>query len=195
MEQDEVGEERAVVKVAKSPLEPTAAEIEEHEILGHVQFRSWCRHCVAARGVGQQHRSQDEEPEGTLPTISSDYAYLSQESEDVMPMVVIRDRRTKSYAATMVQAKGGDPYAVKFFANFIQHLGYKKFINKSDNERSLLSLKAKAVESLPGVEAIPKESPEGDHQANGEAENAVKEVKRQVRVMKSALEEEAWHED
>ena len=31
-------------------------EREEHELLGHVQYRSWCRHCAAARGVGQQHR-------------------------------------------------------------------------------------------------------------------------------------------
>ena len=26
-------------------------EREQHELLGHVQYRSWCRHCAAARGV------------------------------------------------------------------------------------------------------------------------------------------------
>ena len=36
---------------------------------------------------------------------------------------------------------------------------------------------------------IPKESPEGDHQANGEAETAVREGKRQIRANKSMLEE------
>ena len=35
------------------------------------------------------------------------------------------------------------------------------------------------------VEKIPKESLVVDHIANGEAQNAVKEVKRQVRVLKS----------
>ena len=36
---------------------------------------------------------------------------------------------------------------------------------------------------------IPKESLVGDHGANAEAETAVKDVKRQVRVLKSSLEE------
>ena len=186
---EQQSEEVAVPKAVRSPLEPTNAEVDEHELLGHVQFRSWCRHCVAARGVGQQHRSQAEEPEGALPTVSSDYCYMSQTDEETMPIIVIRDRRTKAYAATTVKAKGNDEYAVKFFAGFLQQLGYQRFINKSDNERSLVALKTKAVESLPGVEAVPKESPEGDHQANGEAEAAVREVKRQVRVMKSSLDE------
>ena len=36
---------------------------------------------------------------------------------------------------------------------------------------------------------VPQESPVGDHRSNGLAENAVREVKRQVRVLRSSLEE------
>ena len=39
------------------------------------------------------------------------------------------------------------------------------------------------------MEVILRESPVGDHQANGDAECAVGEVKRQVRVLRYALEE------
>ena len=42
---------------------------------------------------------------------------------------------------------------------------------------------------MPDVDMIPKESLVGDHASNGEAVNAAKEVKRQVLVLKSRLEE------
>ena len=40
-----------------------------------------------------------------------------------------------------------------------------------------------------GVEIVLRESPAGEHQANGVAECAVREVKRQVRTLRYALEE------
>ena len=38
------------------------------------------------------------------------------------------------------------------------------------------------------VNAQPRESPVGDHQANGDIETAVKEAKRQVRTLRYATE-------
>ena len=38
----------AAPRQIRSPKEPTAAEVAEHEVLGHIQYREWCRHCVAA---------------------------------------------------------------------------------------------------------------------------------------------------
>ena len=73
---DEVIKIRQAAKVRT----PTAADIEEHELMGHVQYRSWCKCCVAARGVGQQHRHVEQE-ETAEPVISSDYAYMSQKEE------------------------------------------------------------------------------------------------------------------
>eukprot|EP00972_Heterocapsa_arctica_P039798 5864964-Heterocapsa_arctica.AAC.1 len=41
---------------------------------------------------------------------------------------------------------------------------------------------------LPSIEVVLRESPVGDHQANGDAELAVREVKRQVRTLRFVLE-------
>ena len=51
-----------------------------------------------------------------------------------------------------------------------------------------MALVKRLVAGVPDVEFIKRESPEGDHQANGEAENAVREIKRQARAIKSATE-------
>ena len=57
-------------------------EREDHELLGHVQYRSWCWHCAAARCVGQQHRQLREDPvDATVPEIVLDYYFMSEESE------------------------------------------------------------------------------------------------------------------
>ena len=84
-------------------------------------------------------------------------------------------------------SKGATPYAVKFVANFLKNLGHRKVVLKSDGEPSIVALKEAAAKET-SVDWISEESPVGDHQANGLAQNA-KEVKRQVRVLRSALEE------
>ena len=42
----------------KAPRTPTRAEVQEHEELGHVQYRDWRRLCVMSRGIGDQHRGR-----------------------------------------------------------------------------------------------------------------------------------------
>ena len=73
-------------------------------------------------------------------------------------------------------------------ASFLKNLGHRKVVLKSDGEPSVVALKEAAAKET-GIDWISEESPVGDHQANGLAENACKEVKRQVRVLRSALEE------
>ena len=41
--------ERPVRVLRKRPVQPTAAEVQEHEISGDEPYRSWCRACVAGR--------------------------------------------------------------------------------------------------------------------------------------------------
>ena len=78
-----------------------------------------------------------EDPEAN-PTISSDYCYMcgpgvgesTQEEEtgvvdkDNLPILVLKDRRSKSLSATFVPMKGNDPFGVKFFRAFIEQMGY-----------------------------------------------------------------------
>ena len=41
---------------------------------------------------------------------------------------------------------------------------------------------------MKGYEAIPQESPVGDHQSNGDVENTVRELGKQIRTIKSSVE-------
>ena len=72
---------------------------------------------------------------------------------------------------------------------FIRGLGWKRLSFKSDNEPALLALKKGVVESSQDIEMVPLESPVGDHAANGDAEEAVKKIKQQIRKMKGSLDD------
>ena len=49
---------RSIDNLAARPEDPTPAEVEEHEATEHIQYRDWCRHCIAGRGIGQPHRTR-----------------------------------------------------------------------------------------------------------------------------------------
>ena len=117
-------------------------EREEHELLGHVQYRSWCRHCAAARDVGQQHRQLREDPvDATVPEIVLDYYFMGEESETA-PHIVLEDRKSSAYFSTSLDSKASQ-YAVALVAGAIQELGYKRILMNSDNEPAIKRLKEK----------------------------------------------------
>ena len=93
-------------------------------------------------------------------------------------------------ASTAIEKKGrqGD-YAASFMVAFILSLGWKRLVMRSDNEPALLSLLSRVAANLPGVEIVPRTSPEGDHAANGLAESGVRELKGQAREIRSQLEQ------
>ena len=104
-----------------------------------------------------------------------------------LPILVIKDKQSKTIAASFVPAKGTDPFAVKFFSNFLQRMGHRKILNKSDHEHSILALKKKAAQNAE-IEAVLEEPPVGQSKSNGEIEVAVKEIKGMIRSVKSDLE-------
>ena len=65
--------ERPLPVVRKGPHEPTDREVEEHQIT-HLPYRSWCKICVAARGVAAPH-NMIERSDNELPLISMDYYF------------------------------------------------------------------------------------------------------------------------
>ena len=187
-EDDEFQRPRRVEFLDEQKHPVSREEREEHELLGHVQYRSWCRHCAAARGVGQQHRQLSEDPvDATVPEIVLDYYFMGEESETA-PHIVVKDRKSSAYFSTSLDSKTSQ-YAVAFVAGAIQELGYKRILLKSDNEPAIKRLKERVSECLPGVECVPKEAPVGDSRANGSAENAVKQVKGQFRTLKTSTED------
>ena len=76
--------------------------------------------------------------------------------------------------ATVVDRKGASDYASSFLTAFIESLGFKRILVRSDNERSLLSLIERVTSNLTGVGLVLMTSPKGDHQANGLAEVGVR---------------------
>ena len=186
-------EESVRPKLVEAPEDLTQEEIDEHEGTGRVIYRSWCRHCVAGRAIGQPRRTRSEEQKARslVPTVALDYAFMSrsdEEEERAKPILVIKDEKTQMVRATFVPAKGRDPYAIKYTTAFLRSLGYKRVVLKSDGEPAIVALKEHAAKEA-GLEFVSEESPVGDHQANGLIENAIREVKRQIRVLRSVLEE------
>ena len=62
-EGDEDRQESRKPTIARRPNKPTQAEVDAHMPL-HLEFRSWCPHCVAGKGVASQHRASTEENNG-----------------------------------------------------------------------------------------------------------------------------------
>ena len=183
---DGVGEVALVPRVPCAPKAPTVADREEHEATGHAAYRSWCPHCVAARGRRGPHLTSEP---GELPEVGFDYGFLGHRRENCLTLLVGKDRRTGSLMCSAVPRKGACAYARAFATGWLLSLGYKRLVMKSDNEHGLLSLLRDVAADAVGVECIPKTSPEGDSSANGLAEGAVREVKAQVRVLRSQLEQ------
>jgi len=97
------GEGLVVPRLPRLPAEPSAREVAEHEATGHAVYRSWCRHCVAAKGRSHAHTSKEE---GELPEVGVDYGFFGRGAEDTMPSLCVRDRQTGSLAATVIDNKG-----------------------------------------------------------------------------------------
>ena len=77
--------------------------------------------------------------------------------------------------------------AIDHVAKALGELGYKRIVVKSDGEAALLAFLRAVIQKWDG-EVVPENSPVGDPQSNGAAENAVLIVKGHIRSMKDALE-------
>ena len=79
-------EEATVPKHVRSPDQPTAKEILEHEAT-HVPYKPWCKFCIMGRALNDPHRrvsceeANREKEENAVSTVSVDYAYLNEKLE------------------------------------------------------------------------------------------------------------------
>jgi len=167
--------------------EPTKQELDEHIATGHASYRTWCPHCVKAKGQANPHR--DQESGSDYPELHLDYGYMGTRDAPGATHIMGRDSTSGNYVSTMLDSKGrGSRYAIAHLVGWIRGLGHRKVIVRSDNEPSLLALLGAVSKEVPDIEWVLKTSPEYDHQANGGAENAVRECKGQVRAARSQLE-------
>ena len=122
-------------------------------------------------GVGARCASRRQDSSRSTSRWISIWARLRGQSEN-------RGTNCKT-AATSIKKKGlVDATAQKMMTRFLESLGYKEVVLKSDGERSLVKMKMEAAKKARGLRrALPEEWPAGGSCSNGEAEAAVKEVK------------------
>eukprot|EP00435_Cladocopium_sp_Y103_P036193 s510_g9.t1 len=188
--EDDTAEQRAP-KVLRGPKSPTEQEIEEHEAAGRVTFRSWCGHCVRAKGLHERHSRVDavEKADRAFPVVGIDYFWYGQddqEREHELPSLQVKDEHSGMMWSSVVPAKGADQFAVDFLLGVLTECGYKRIILKSDNEPAIKALKSK-VQQAATCEVVLEEGKTGDKPSTGSVEVSVRETKRQCRAMKSAL--------
>ena len=193
MEMEVEQHEAAPLRLQRNPELPTQAMINEHEAQGHAVYRSWCAHCKESWGMSRRHVAVDHSSDQLL-TVCSDFYSMRDEPKEgegkpmPPPFLAMYDRKTKCVAATALKTKAASfGPNIRFFSRFLDGLGYRRFVNKSDGEPALVALKKNAVQYAK-LEAVLEESPVGDHQANGESENVVMQVKRRQRAIRSSLE-------
>ena len=68
-------EETADLKIAVSPVRPSAADIAEHGVC-HMPCRNWCPQCVAGRGLGEQSGRHAGRPHD-VPRVGLDYWFIT----------------------------------------------------------------------------------------------------------------------
>ena len=93
---EEASEETRKPQVARRPYTPTAAEVEAHLPL-HLEYRSWCPHCVAGKGISTQHRQRIGDKEELGITLSLDYCFMTADDveSDMRAILVCNDHSKK----------------------------------------------------------------------------------------------------
>eukprot|EP00971_Amphidinium_carterae_P197662 3922976-Amphidinium_carterae.1 len=130
----------------------------------HEPYRSWCRICVAARGLNERHEKQEHKEDGVI-TIGMDYGYLldGAETDCSMPLWCAKDTRRWNYGAVVPTTGVEHPYNVQEVKRQILAGGFTKVILRSDGvpQRRLLESQKVAAETVKGVRGVPWK-PDGD---------------------------------
>ena len=179
-------------EMMRSPSQPSGAEVEEHEKT-HLPFRSWCRHCVRRKGKQAEHRRLTQEEVG--PELHMDFAFMGdEESEELLTILVAKERTTRMLMSTVVQAKSSVEFAAKRTLAFLREIGceHVAMTVKSDNEPAMSALVTQIgkLRAANGGQRFSVEmSPAYSSASNGVVERGVQTVQGQVRVLRSAVEE------
>ena len=166
---------------------PTKLEDEHHVASGHAQHRTWCDACMRARGIAGRHERRKPGREDEHPPVAIDSVYLKLDgtedndddendevAQDKLPILIAKDVRTGTYAATCLREKRVSEYATSWLVLTL----------RSDGEPSIVALKTATLLASPFVDFVLRECPVVEHPTNGVAESAMREVKRQTRTLK-----------
>ena len=171
---------------------PTKLEVEHHVASGHAQHRTGCDACMGACGIAGRHerREPGREDEDRLVAINGaeDDNDDDETTQNKLLILVAKDAKTGKYAATCLQEKRVSGYATSWLVSLLRRLGYRRAILQSDGEPSIVARKTATLLASSFVELVLRESPVGEHATKGVAESAMREVNRQTRTVKFAIE-------
>ena len=207
-------EDAEPLKIAPSPPQPSQADIEDHRV-AHVPYRSWCPECVEGRGLGEQRGRHASRAHDT-PLVGIDYFFITEHGPQTMSeltfaesnegnavlaearkdgdsakCIVIRCFPSKNVFAHVAPCNGDDEGTV--VANLavidLSWLGHVWLILKSDQEKALVALTPRTVDSLwLKVEDVESPSTEQsqkyDSQANGANEVGIRVARGLFRSLK-----------
>jgi hypothetical protein len=93
----------------------------------HLNYRSWCKHCVAGKARLAQHMVADPGRERLGVTWNADYAFMGAEEaeEGMQPTLVMYDDDKQSFWALGVRQKGANDATVKYCVETIDQSGYR----------------------------------------------------------------------
>ena len=190
-------EESREVRAPTIPVTPSRAEVLQHR-LKHHPFRSWCPHCVRGKGREDRHlRSAQKDEYQGIPKLASDYFFIGRRrpsgrqerdadeeeaaKEGQTPILVIKDVKSKAIFAHACPCKGAHEAVVSKVIEDLNSLGYRRVLVRTDGEPAIVDLWKKIKEQWWG-EIVKVESMAGDHDSNGDAEQAVQKVEDEVRT-------------
>ena len=128
-------EEARQPRIGRRPILPTKAEIDEHFPL-HLNYRSWCEHCVAGKARQSQLRAEPHDREKLGITFSADDALMSAEDieEDMKSTLVMYDDDKGAFWAIGVEIKGASESIVKCVKGVLDQSGYEgqRMTSKAD---------------------------------------------------------------
>ena len=189
-------DEENKVPTLKVPATPTEAEWLEHQVT-HTPPKAWCKHCSMGRGMRRAHGvnvPDIEKRENGPKTISIDYTYLNDEdgNKDHPQMVMVDHNNGRVFAYT-VPRKGAireAEWVPSRMIRDIDNMGYKDVIVqiKSDQEFAIVAIQ-EYIRLNRSSPIIPTNSPVGESECNGRAENAIRRVKEKTRTLIAQMEE------
>jgi len=209
---DEVEDEVEKLRIAPSPLLPSAIEVEEHRIT-HYPYRSWCKFCAMCKSLGEKR------PGGggrLIHVVGVDYFFITsgglkskaeleltdeeilkqRQEGKLVKCLIVRCYETRSVFVHVVPCKGIDDnaLAVELIVEDVAWLGHTRLLLKADNEKALQALARTALLRIKvKLEDVDQASPEMpqtyDSQSNGGTEVGVRNIRKDFRCLRMDLEE------
>ena len=170
-------------KALPRPNEPTEQQRATHN-LTHLPYRSWCEHCVKAKGRENHSKRQTDRQ----PVIQVDYCFVNT-GPDVGQRTILTavDVQTGLSTAVVVPNKGRHSYSVAELKKFIYETGRTYGILQYDKEPALKALVTDVAKELGGMSI--RATPKDWKQAHGSIGKMQQTLFGQSRTLRLQLQE------